>query len=76
MAKHEFVAGIQCKKCGYMIADIDIYTSELCQECGTHIMNANLTNRTYVVTKDGRDVIIKRTKRLFRPNTLEFVREI
>ena len=76
MAKYEFVTGVQCKKCGNMITDIDIFTSELCQECGAYIISVDCKNKTYVTTTSSKDIIIKRTNRFLRPNILEYVRDI
>ena len=75
MAKVEFVEGIQCKKCGHMVAEINIYTKQLCQECGAHIMDIDLADRSVSKGPDGKWVVIKVTHKLFH-NILEFVKEL
>lgn len=81
MAKIEFVEGVQCKQCGEIAcsnrlgARISIFTSEICQNCGAHIMDMDITARKYNTTEDGRAVIIKITKG-FLSEIYEVAREI
>lgn len=76
MARTQFIEGIQCQKCGHMLAHITVCTSELCQECGAHIVDIDFKDRSYSSAKDGKAIVIKETKRLFRPTIYEFVRKI
>ena len=75
MAKVEFIEGIQCKQCGHMVGDMNIYTSELCQQCGARIMEIDLVDRSVSQGPEGKWVAIKVTNKLFR-KIYEFVREL
>lgn len=73
MSRIEFVEGIQCNKCGNVIINPDIFTSELCQKCGTKIMSTSIINKTYS-NKDSKSVIVKVTHKFFK-DVYEVVRE-
>ena len=72
MARVEFVDGIQCKKCGNMIAQPTIFTKERCQKCGAKLMDVHVAERNYSLTEYGEEITIKRTHKLFH-NILERV---
>ena len=76
MARIEFIKGVQCKQCGYIVGDFDMCTSELCQNCGTHILNIDYAARECEETDNARRIIIKATRRIFRPDIYEFVKEM
>lgn len=64
MARVEFREGIQCTKCNKIIIP-DLFTSELCQGCGTKLMDINYSNRTYSRCECCKDVTVKITHKLF-----------
>ena len=64
MARVEFREGIQCTKCNNIIIP-DLFTSELCQECGTKLININYRNRTYSRRGCCKEVTVKVTHKLF-----------
>lgn len=72
MPRVDFVEGIQCKKCGHIIAEPTIFTKELCQKCGAKLIHINIATRNYTVLPDGEEITIKRTHKLFH-NILERV---
>jgi DNA-directed RNA polymerase subunit RPC12/RpoP len=75
MSRIEFVEGIQCNKCGNILieSDLNIFTPELCQKCGTKLISTSRTNRTYRC-EDSKSVIVKVTHKFFT-DTYEVVRE-
>lgn len=80
MAKVSYIEGIQCKLCGKILqgnrgAEITTSTPELCQNCGAHLVDMDMENRTYNITSLGRPVIIKATHKLFT-TYYEVVREV
>lgn len=81
MARIEFVEGIQCKCCGEILLDklqnaqITIYTPELCQNCGTHLITKHISTNGYMPTKNARSVVIKVTHK-FIFDTYEVIREV
>lgn len=72
MPKIDFIEGIQCQKCGHIVAPITIYTKALCQKCGAKLIDISLTERNYVPSKYGEAITVKRTRKLFH-NILERV---
>ena len=66
MARIEYVKGIRCKQCGNLIANVTIFTPELCQECGALLIDKDIQDRRYTIEKDGESVVIKATHKLFR----------
>lgn len=72
MAKIEFREGIQCKKCGDIIAYVYMFTPDLCQCCGARIIDKNNANKSYKADKDGKDVVVKVTHKFFK-DTYEVV---
>ena len=65
MPRVDFIEGIQCKKCGNIVAEPTIYTKELCQKCGAKLINMNFVKRTYSLAECGEEITIKRTHKLF-----------
>ena len=65
MAKITFVEGVKCTKCGNLIAEPTIFTSQLCQNCGARIMTINVAGRSYEATYAGKSVTLKVTHKLF-----------
>ena len=66
MAKIEFVEGVRCKQCGNIITGIYAFTPELCQKCGTKIINIHIGRKSYTTNDNGEDVIVKVTHKFFR----------
>ena len=64
MAKVEFKSGIKCTQCGNMIVP-KLYSNELCQKCGAHIVNIDIDGMTYSAANKGKDITIKITHKLF-----------
>lgn len=72
MAKISFVDGVQCKRCGNIVADLRITTPELCQNCGARIIDKDIADRSFAVVEYGKSVTIKVTSRFFK-DTFEVV---
>ncbi len=66
MANVEFCEGIRCKKCGKLIVNPTVFTSELCQGCGTKLLDINLARKSYNLTTSGEDVTVKVTHKFFK----------
>ena len=66
MSRVEFTNGIQCKKCGNIIVQPTIFTSELCQKCGTKLLDIDISDKSYTVDKGGKGVTVKVTHKFFR----------
>ena len=65
MARVKYVEGVQCVKCGNVIASLTIWTPELCQECGAHIIDKDIQSRGFTTAKYGKSVTVKVTSKLF-----------
>lgn len=65
MARIKYVEGVQCTRCGDIIANVAINTPELCQECGAHIIDKDIPNRCFTTAKYGKSVTVKVTSKLF-----------
>lgn len=76
MAKVEFVEALQCKCCGNFIININIFTSELCQNCGTYILDIDKITRTASNTSNSKWIAVKVTHKLFHKPTYENVRDL
>ena len=65
MAKIEFCEGVRCKKCGNIIAKPNVFTPELCQKCGTKIIDKDIGCKSYTIV-GGEDVVVKVTHKFFK----------
>lgn len=65
MAKVKYVQGVQCTKCGNIIIEPRIWTPELCQECGAHVIDKDIQGKEYFLAEYGRSVTVKVTSKLF-----------
>lgn len=79
MARIEFIQGVQCKRCGKILqgnqgAEITLSTPELCQNCGTHLIDKHINTNSFKTMEGGRNVVIKATHKLFS-TIYEVVRE-
>lgn len=66
MANIEFVKGVRCKRCGEIIAQPTIFTSELCQGCGAKLIDTNISRRTYSLSDNAESVTIKVIHKFFK----------
>ncbi len=62
----EFVKGVQCQKCGNIIAYVRSDTPELCQKCGADLIYKDLSDQSYNIGKDGKSVTVKVTHKFFK----------
>ena len=76
MAKVEFVEAIQCKCCGAFVVKMNIFTSALCQNCGTYILDIDKATRTASKTSNSKWIVVKVTHKLFHKPTYEKVRDL
>ena len=66
MVRVTYERGVKCKKCGKIHVGINRFQRcVLCQNCGTHIMDFDPTNREGIVTQNADVVTIKVTHKLF-----------
>ena len=65
MARVKYVEGVQCTRCGNIIAELPVGIPELCQECGAHIIDKDIQSRSFTTAKYGKSVTVKVTSKLF-----------
>ena len=73
MAK--FVKTVECKCCGKVVGRISIFTSELCQKCGTQILIIDRTETGYCTTENSQSIVAKERDCIFF-KTYKKVRDI